>query len=143
PDVLLFEGWCVGLAAQSEAELEQPVNELESREDGTGDWRRFVNDQLQHHYEPWFAQLDALIVLQAPGFEQVFAWRKKQEEALRARKQGQGVMDEAALGRFIAHYERLTRHALATLPDKADVLIPLAADQQPGDPQWLKQGGGQ
>lgn len=143
PDVLLFEGWCVGLAAQPEAELDQPVNELESLEDATGAWRRFVNVQLHHQYEPWFAQLDALVVLQAPGFEQVFAWRKKQEEALRARKQGQGVMDEPALRRFIAHYERLTRHALATLPDKADVLIPLAADQQPGAAQWLNPGEGQ
>lgn len=140
PDVLLFEGWCVGLSAQPEAELVQPVNELESWEDVAGEWRRFVNDQLRHHYEPWFEQLDALIVLQAPGFEQVFAWRKKQEEALRARKQGQGVMDEPALRRFISHYERLTRHALATLPDKADVLVPLSADQQPGAAQWLKRG---
>ncbi|WP_051208291.1 hypothetical protein [Saccharospirillum impatiens] len=97
PDVLLFEGWCVGLAGQAEPELETPVNQLEAREDTAGDWRRYVNDQLKQFYEPWFAQLDALVVLQAPGFEQVFAWRKKQEEALRARKQGQGVMDEVAL----------------------------------------------
>lgn len=143
PDVLLFEGWCVGLAAQSGTALGQPVNELEAREDTAGDWRRYVNDQLQQFYEPWFAQLDALIVLQAPGFEQVFAWRKKQEEALRARKQGKGIMDETALRRFISHYERLTRHALVTLPDKADVLIPLAADQQPGVARWLKQREGQ
>lgn len=143
PDVLLFEGWCVGLSAQPEAELDPPINELERWEDAAGNWRRFVNDQLQQQYEPWFAQLEALVVLQAPGFEQVFAWRKKQEEALRARQQGRGVMDEAALRRFIAHYERLTRHALATLPDKADVLIPLAADQQPGAVQWLKTEEGQ
>lgn len=140
PDVLLFEGWCVGVTAQPEAELEPPVNALEHREDASGHWRRFVNDQLKHHYEPWFARLDALIVLQAPGFEQVLDWRRKQEDALRARKQGQGVMDEAALQRFISHYERLTRHALATLPGKADVLIPLGADQQPGQWQWLNPG---
>ncbi len=143
PDVLLFEGWCVGLTAQPDAELAEPVNRLEAQEDSGGNWRHYVNDQLQQFYEPWFSQLDALIVLQAPGFEQVFAWRKKQEEALRARKQGQGVMDEVALRRFISHYERLTRHALATLPDRADVLIPLGTDQQPGPMQWLKQRPGQ
>lgn len=142
PDVLLFEGWCVGVAAQPESELAKPVNALEAREDSAGHWRHYVNDQLHQFYEPWFAQLNALVVLQAPGFEQVFAWRKKQEEALRACKQGQGVMDEVALRRFISHYERLTRHALATLPGRADVLIPLGADQQPGPVQWLKQGRG-
>jgi len=141
PDVLLFEGWCVGIPAQSEAELRQPVNELEAKEDASGEWRQFVNDQLQYLYAPWFAQLNALVVLQAPGFEQVFAWRKKQEDALRACKQGQGVMDETALRRFISHYERLTRHGLATLPGKADVLIPLDNNQHPGTAQWLKQGG--
>ncbi|WP_394170386.1 hypothetical protein [Saccharospirillum alexandrii] len=140
PDVLLFEGWCVGLTAQPETELTEPVNSLEAREDSAGDWRHYVNDQLRQFYEPWYNQLDALIVLQAPGFEQVFAWRKKQEEALRARKQGQGVMDEVALRRFISHYERLTGHALATLPERADILIPLGADQQPGPIQWLKKG---
>lgn len=142
PDVLLFEGWCVGVAAQPESELSTPVNALEASEDADGDWRHYVNDQLTQFYEPWFEQLDALVVLQAPGFEQVFAWRKKQEEALRACKQGQGVMDEVALRRFISHYERLTRHALATLPGRADVLIPLGADQQPDEVQWLKQGRG-
>jgi D-glycerate 3-kinase len=32
-----------------------------------------------------------------------------------------GLMDQTALARFMAHYERLTRHALATLPARADL----------------------
>jgi D-glycerate 3-kinase len=140
PDVLLFEGWCVGIPPQTDAELRQPVNELEAAEDPSGEWRRFVNDQLRFFYTPWFAQIDALVVLQSPGFEQVYAWRKKQEDALRASRQGQGVMNDSALRRFISHYERLTRHALETLPNHADVLVPLGNNQRPSTLQWLKSG---
>jgi D-glycerate 3-kinase len=35
-----------------------------------------------------------------------------------------GLMDQTALARFMAHYERLTRHALATLPARADLTPP-------------------
>ncbi len=37
------------------------------------------------------------------------------------------VMDEAAIARFIAHYERVTRHILAEMPARADHLISLDA----------------
>ena len=39
-------------------------------------------------------------------------------------------MDEAQLRRFIGHYERLTRHALATLPECADWMFVLDESQQ-------------
>ena len=38
-DLLIVEGWCVGVAAQSEVDLQQPVNALEADEDSDGRWR--------------------------------------------------------------------------------------------------------
>lgn len=135
PDLLIFEGWCIGLSAEPDAALVEPINELERREDASGDWRRYVNAQLAGPYQRLFAALDALIVLRAPGFEQVFNWRRRQEEGLRGRG-GSGVMNDDQLRRFIQHYERLTRHGLATLGERADVLIPLDDQQRPGRPHW-------
>jgi D-glycerate 3-kinase len=39
-------------------------------------------------------------------------------------------MDEAALQRFIMHYERLTRHILAEMPERADLVLRLDTTHQ-------------
>lgn len=126
-DVLLFEGWCLGARPQAEADLIAPINRLEAEEDAQGIWRFCVNTALAGPYRPLFETPDHLIMLQAPGFEAVLGWRQLQEAKLRARTGG--GMNEAQVARFVMHYERLTRALLADLPARADVVIPLAADQ--------------
>ena len=137
-DVVLFEGWCVGARAQSPADLVAPINQLESVHDPDGRWRGFVNAQLQGPYADLFAKLDALVFLRAPSFDVVADWRFEQEDKLRSRllKAGasiQGLMDEAAVRRFVANYERVTRVLLSEVPQRADVLIQLQADRSIGD----------
>jgi len=129
--VLLFEGWCVGARPQAAADLVQPVNALERDEDRQGLWRRYVNDALAGDYRRLFARIDVSVFLAAPDFATVFGWRKQQEDSLRARvgASAPGVMSDAALTRFIQHYERLTRFMLADMPPRADVLVKLAADR--------------
>lgn len=136
PRVILFEGWCVGARPQEEPALRDPVNDLERDADSDGVWRYYVNDQLAGVYRGLFGQLDMLVMLRAPGFDQVFAWRRQQEDKLRDRlraaggdEQSPGVMDDAQLERFIRHYERLTRHILAEMPDRADIVIRLQGDR--------------
>jgi D-glycerate 3-kinase len=129
-DILLFEGWCVGARPQDADMLARPVNALEAEEDSDGIWRRYVNDALAGSYQALFATIDALILLAAPSFEIVPAWRGQQEAALRSRlfRNAEGAaqtMDAAALARFIQHYERLTRHILATMPGYADLTLRL------------------
>ncbi|MCH8531861.1 MAG: hypothetical protein LAT65_13510 [Saccharospirillum sp.] len=141
PDMLIFEGWCLGVPAQAQAQLSSPINRLETEEDPDGLWRSYANQCLEAYQRRLFNHLDALIVLQAPSFDQVFHWRRKQEEALRQSRQGAGVMNDAELERFIQHYERLTRHALVELPQLADVVIPLNAHQEPGAPIWRSSEG--
>jgi D-glycerate 3-kinase len=123
--VLLFEGWCMGAVPQAEAALVEPVNWLEAEEDPQGVWRSHANRALGGEYRGLFARVDRLIMLEAPGFEVVQRWRTQQEQAIPAERR----MDDAALARFIAHYERLTRHILAEMPDRADCVIRLGQDR--------------
>jgi len=129
--LLVFEGWCVGARPQAEADLRDPVNRLEAEEDRDGRWRRFANDALAGPYQRLFARIDVLTLLAAPGFDVVMDWRLQQEEELRAAAgaDASGVMDAAQIARFIQHYERLTRHILAEMPDRADLLVRLGEDR--------------
>ena len=128
-DVVLFEGWFVGARPEPAAALAEELNVLERDEDADLSWRRHVNAALAKDYQTLFSRLDLLVLLQAPGFEQVYAWRALQEEKLAAKLRSDGrpgeVMDEAALRRFIMHYERLTRWILDEMPARADVVIRL------------------
>ena len=82
--------------------------------------------QLEGKYQNIFDQINLLILLEAPSFEQVFNWRNIQEKKLRTRERNaSGVMSEKQLMRFIQHYERLSRHCLEILPRKADVVYTL------------------
>ena len=129
PDILLFEGWCVGTTPQPKAALSEPVNALERDEDAAGRWRSYVNRQLETDYRRLFAELDRLIFLRVPGMDRVLEWRTLQEQKLGATAgAGRHVMDAAAIHRFVMHYERLTRHNLADLPTRADLTLNLTDD---------------
>ena len=131
-DVLLFEGWCVGAKPQTPQQLSQPVNQLEAEEDRRGIWRGLVNRFLQTEYADLFGLIDMLVMLKVESFDAVLANRTRQEEKLRAANPGApGMMDEAALTRFIAHYERLTRHMLEEMPGRADITFAIGQDQRP------------
>ncbi len=133
-DVVVFEGWFVGARPQPPEALEPPVNELERELDQAGIWRRYANAMLGADYQAMFARIDLLVLLQAPGFEHVHAWRALQEEKLAARLKAENregsVMDEAALARFIMHYERLTRWILREMPARANVVVRLGPEHQ-------------
>lgn len=131
-DVVLFEGWCVGAVPQPAATLREPVNALERDEDPDGTWRREVNRRLATDYAELFARIDLLVMLKVAGFESVRANRKLQEDKLAAvNPGGPAIMDDAALDRFLMHYERLTRWMLAEMPARADVVIEIGPDQRP------------
>ena len=142
-DVLLIEGWCVGARPQDEAELAMPVNALEELEDPNMLWRYVVNRHLGADYAKLFGLIDLLVMLKVENFEAVHANRSLQEAKLRAAQpDAPGLMDDDALTRFIAHYERLTRHMLDEMPGRADVTFEIGADQVPTRlPDGLKATG--
>ena len=131
-DVLLIEGWCVGARPQDDAALAQPVNALEEQEDAEGLWRYVVNRHLAADYAKLFGLIDLLVMLKVESFAAVHTNRSLQEAKLRtAQPDAPGLMDDAALTRFIAHYERLTQHMLAEMPSRADITFEIGADQVP------------
>jgi len=134
--IVILEGWCVGLTAQSSAALETPVNSLEREGDQTGSWRQYANAQLAAPYAELFARLDALLVLKAPSFSCVYNWRLLQEQkliaALSEQKQTDTnqTMSAEQIRQFIAHYQRLTEHGFKTLPTHANWLLELSENHE-------------
>lgn len=115
-DLLIFEGWCWGCRPQNDAELLEPVNELEVREDGNLNWRRYVNQQIER-YQPLFsAELNVL--LRVPDFSAVRRWRWQQEQM------ASGPMTEAQVGEFIMYFQRITE-SLLNDPKGFDVVVQL------------------
>lgn len=138
PVAILLEGWCVGANPQPEQDLAEPVNDLERLEDADGIWRRYSNTALQADYQRLFAKLDTLILLAAPSFEVVAAWRRQQEAELRRtlfsasgldNSDMAKTMSDAQVDRFVLHYERLTRHILSEMPGRADLVLHLDAER--------------
>jgi len=135
-DIIIFEGWCVGSKPQPDEALAKAVNSLEQNSDADGSWRNFVNHALTKDYEPLFDILDGLIMLRAPSFDTVFNWRLEQEQKMIARLKSQddadysGVMSEAQIAEFIAHYQRITEHSLEEMPSRADHLFQLDTQRQ-------------
>lgn len=134
-DVVLFEGWCVGATAQEPAALNEPVNDLERTQDSDGRWRRHVNAALEGDYQRLFKRIDALVLLAAPDFAIVRDWRIEQEEGLRrflqaAGRPADGTMSQQQIATFIQFYERLTRHILSEMPDRADLTLRLDAGRR-------------
>jgi D-glycerate 3-kinase len=140
-DVIIFEGWCVGTPAQTEAELAKPINSLEAQEDFYGKWRRYANTQLAGPYKKIFDHIDLMIMLRAPSFDAVFRWRCEQEHKMRerltqaAQQTNHGAdnstigMSDAEILRFIQHYQRITEHGLSNLAPLCDVVFELDADR--------------
>jgi D-glycerate 3-kinase len=127
--LVIFEGWCVGAQPQPISALAEPINELERVEDSDGRWRRHVNAELTGNYQLLFDRIDLQVLLAAPDFETVFGWRIEQERTLQAQT-GHSMTDDAVI-RFVRHYERLTRHILAEMPKRADLLVQLDESRVP------------
>lgn len=122
--IVLLEGWCIGARPQAEEALIDPVNALEAVEDAEGHWRRHVNTQLAGPYQSLFGRMSSLTLLLAPDFAVVRQWRTQQEQDLRRRSPGAGMSDDQ-IDRFVAHYERITRHIMQEMPGRCDRVIRL------------------
>ena len=130
-DIVIFEGWCWGVEPQTSKQLKQPVNGLEAIEDDNAAWRNHVNLQLSLHYKPLYSLMNKWVMLKAPCFEDIYAWRLEQEQKLIAattfndKNDTQGIMNEQQIQHFIEHYQRLTEHSLDTLPNTCDHVFEL------------------
>lgn len=129
-DVLLLEGWCLGALPQPAAALATPCNALERDHDPDGRWCHWCNRALARDYPALWALLDDWLLLTAPGFDVVARWRWEQEVAARACRPDAAGMTQAQVMRFVQHFERVSRHALLTLPRHAPKVIGLDAQRR-------------
>lgn len=127
-DLLIVEGWCLGLKPQNETELALPVNDFEKELDPDGHFRRFVNQQLGALYQEFWQLLTPIIWLRAPDWPQICLWRAQQEAELRA-KTGKG-MNDTELRLFMASFERLTRASFIQLASSTDIQLRLNENHQ-------------
>jgi D-glycerate 3-kinase len=123
PNIVIFEGWCVGVAPQKKRDLLDSINILEKKKDKKRIWRNRVNKELKNHYQKIFRLIDKIIFLKVPSFKYVFKWRLLQEKKLRITSKGKKTMKNFQIKNFIMFYERLTKHMLKTLSQSADSVI--------------------
>ena len=135
PTIVLFEGWCVGIPAQQPLALSVPVSSFEFTKDNTGEWRAYVNEQLEGDYKNLFSVLDRISMLKPPSFESVFDWRVEQEVRLVSRRREDSPsapvrgMSVKQVSEFVENYRRLTCHAIDVLPERAHETWELRSDR--------------
>ena len=125
PDLIIFEGWCVGAKSQSDKELKQPINKLEREEDSNFKWRKTVNEKLKKNYQKVFKMINLLIFLKVPSFRYVLKWRMLQEQKLKFKSKGKKVMNKNEIKKFIMFYERITKSMIKKITKSANIVIKL------------------
>jgi len=123
PNIIIFEGWCVGVKPQKNKDLLVPINTLEKVNDKKKIWRTRVNQELKNQYKKIFDLIDVSIFLKVPSFKHVYKWRLLQEKKLKAASKGKKIMNSKQIKKFIMYYERLTKHMLKNLSHQSDILI--------------------
>lgn len=113
PAAIVIEGWLMGALPDASAPASPPINAVET-EDRSGAWRRYQEDALAGPYAALWDEASSFCHILAPGFDAVPAWRLEQEEGLwQARRVAMPEERRAWTGRFVQHYERITRRMLA------------------------------
>ena len=126
PQIVIFEGWCVGAKPQNNLSLKKPVNDLEKHEDKNLIWRKHVNEKLQNDYKKVFKMIDNFIFIKIPNFKMVFKWRLTQENKLKNKYYNKKkIMSYIKIKRFIMFYQRITLQMLKDLSKSASVVMVL------------------
>ena len=126
PDVVIFEGWCVGARAQSNNQLKKPINSVEKVYDQQTKWRKYVNDQLKNKYKALFGQLDGLLYLKAKDFSLLREWRLKQERKLwlqTKNKKNLKIMSSGDVINFMQTYQRITQQMFKDAVKNSSVIM--------------------
>ncbi len=128
PDVIIFEGWCVGARAEKKITLKKSINSLEKKEDKNYKWRKFVNRQLQTKYKKLFSKLDCMLFLKAGSFKLLQSWRLKQESLLKLNSKNKAndkVMSKNEVLTFMQTYQRITQNMFKFAPKYSSIVLNL------------------
>ena len=133
PDVIIFEGWCVGAKSEGHNSLKRSINSMERIKDHKGIWRKYVNQQLKSKYKNLYSQLNCLIFLKAKNFSLLQKWRLKQERKLGLKSKNKiksRVMNKEDVLNFMQTYQRITQNMFRNTPNYASIIFNLSSNHQ-------------
>ena len=131
PDVIIFEGWCVGAKSEKNNTLKKTINSMEKIKDQKQVWRKYVNHQLKSKYKNLYSQLNCLIFLKAKNFSLLQKWRLKQERKLGVKSKVKSkIMSKADVLNFMQTYQRITQNMFRNMPKYASVIFNLNSNHQ-------------
>ncbi len=131
PDVIIFEGWCVGAKSEKNSTLKKTINSMEKSKDQKQVWRKYVNYQLKSKYKNLYSQLNCLVFLKAKNFSLLQKWRLKQERKLWVKSKVKSkIMSKADVLNFMQTYQRITQNMFRNMPKYASVIFNLNSNHQ-------------
>ena len=133
PDVIIFEGWCIGARPQKNYQLKKHINSVEKLNDQNLIWRKYVNYQLKKNYRKLFNQLNCLLYLKAKNFNLLQKWRLKQERKLLTfsrEYKNLKIMNKKEVINFMKTYERITQNMFKDAPKYASIILNLNSNHQ-------------
>ena len=133
PDVIIFEGWCIGAKPEKNSSLKRSINSMEKTNDTKLVWRKFVNQQLKSKYKNLYSQLNCLIYLKTKNFKLLQKWRLKQEHKLwlKTKKTSKNkIMSKGDVINFMQTYQRITENMFRTMPKYASIVMHLNSNHQ-------------
>ena len=123
PQIIIFEGWCVGARHQKYRELKRPLNLIEKKYDPDLIWRKSVNNLLKKRYKKLFNEIDKLVYLKAPSFNHILRWRWLQEQKMKLTLKNKKTMSKSQIKKFIMFYERITKNMMKNFSKISDLTI--------------------
>jgi len=133
PDVIIFEGWCVGAKSEENNSLRKTINSMERTKDQKQIWRKYVNQQLKSKYKNLYSQLNCLIFLKAKNFGILQKWRLKQEQKLKIKSKNKlktKIMNKEDVLNFMQTYQRITQNMFKNTSKYASVTFNLSSNHQ-------------
>tara|TARA_B100000029_G_scaffold316245_1_gene308626 strand:- start:1361 stop:2290 length:930 start_codon:yes stop_codon:yes gene_type:complete len=133
PDVIIFEGWCVGAKPEKNNTLKKTINSMEKAKDQKQIWRKYVNQQLKSKYKKLYSQLNCLIYLKATNFSLLQKWRLKQERKLWLKSKKNSnlkIMSKGDVINFMQTYQRITQNMFRYMPRYASIILNLNSNHQ-------------
>ncbi|PAX51933.1 glycerate kinase [Brunnivagina elsteri] len=131
-DILLFEGWFVGVRPIDAAAFNNPPPPIITVSDKT--FARDINRELTH-YLPLWERIDNLIVLYPQDYRYSVQWRKQAEHQMKAT--GKPGMTDMQIEEFVNYFWRalhpeLFIKPLISLPEYVNLVIEINADHSFG-----------
>lgn len=131
-DIVLFEGWFVGVRPVDPVVFETPIAPIVAEVDRT--FARDMNVQLAA-YLPLWERLNSLIVLHPIDYRLSQQWRKQAEQQMRA--SGKTGMSDTELDTFVEYFWKALHPELFVKPlvvasGCADLVIEIQADHSVG-----------